>query len=239
MEDMKRTLLAIITLGISLSVSAQSLTIPGLNRTPWGSIESSIIQSQGTVENTNGASTINVKVRRITVDTVPGTQNYFCWEQCYEPPTSISPTSMSILPGDRVNQFYADYKPNGISGVSTLIYCFYDETNEADSVCATVRFSASPTGVEDVFMGNESGIGQVYPNPVRRTANINYALAQGWRSAEVNVYSMLGSLVKKVALKEDQGTLKLSVSDLPSGMYFYTLTVNDHDISTKKMMVTK
>ena len=222
-----------------MSTMAQSLTIPSLNVTPWGSIETSVIQSQGTVENTNGSSSINVKVKRITMDTIPGTQNYFCWEQCYEPPTSVSPTSMSMAPGDRINQFYADYKPNGISGVSTLAYCFFDEANEADSVCAIVRFSASPTGVEDIFMGNESGIGQVYPNPVRRTASINFALEQGWRNAEVKVYSMLGSLVKRIALKEDQGTLKFSVAELPSGMYFYTLTVNDRDISTKKMMVTK
>lgn len=218
---------------------AQSLTIASLDLNPWGSVQTSVIQSQGSIENTSGAGALDVKVKRITVDTVPGTENYFCWEQCYEPPTSESPTSMSIAVGQRIDQFYADYKPNGQAGVSTLIYCFYDVANQADSVCATVRFSASPLGVQDVFTGNKSGISTAYPNPAKGVANINYALKNGWNTADLKVYSMLGALVKKVNLKEDQGTLKLDVSSLPAGMYFYTLTVDNNSISTKKMLVTK
>ena len=237
---MKKVVLSFFSMIVVTGLFAQnSLTIPSLNLNPWGSVETTIMQSIGTVENTNGTTPLAVRAERITVDTVPGTQNYFCWEQCYEPPTSISPTTITLNPGDRMDQFYADYKPNGIAGVSTLIYCFYDDANQADSVCATVRFTASPLGVQDVFMGNQSGVSESYPNPARTVANVNYALASGWQRAEVVVYSMLGAKVKRVALKEDQGTLKLDVASLPSGMYFYTLNVDGNDISTKKMLVTK
>jgi hypothetical protein len=50
---------------------------------------------------------------------------------------------------------------------------------------------------------------------------------------------MLGSKVKNVNLTGDQGTLKMDVANLPSGMYFYTLSVDGKGISTKKMLVTK
>jgi len=237
---MKQILLSVvIAISATIGATAQSLTIPSLDLNPWGAIDVSIIQDQGTVENTNGTMPIDVKVKRITVDTVPGTLNYFCWEQCYEPQVSESPTSMNIPVGQRINQFYADYKPQGNAGVSTLVYCFYDVTNEADSVCATVRFSASPVGIEDVFMGDASGISESYPNPANTIASVNYALNQGWQKANVEVYSMLGSKVKAIDLKEDQGTLKMDVSTLPAGMYFYTLTVDGNSISTKKMLVTK
>lgn len=237
---MKKLLLSFALIASGLSVLAQnSLTIASLDRTVWGSVEETIMQTVGSIENTNGSGPIDVRVQRITVDTVPGTQNYFCWEQCYEPPTSISPTAMTIPVGQRIDQFYADYKPNGYPGVSTLIYCFYDDSNEADSVCATVRFTASPVGIQDVFMGNHSGVSESYPNPARTVANINYALAAGWQKAEIVIYSMLGSKVRSVKLTEDQGTFKLNVASLPSGMYFYTLVVDDKDISTKKMLVTK
>lgn len=237
---MKKIILTIAVLAGAFGLHAQnSLTITSLERNVWGSVETTVMQSVGTVENTNGAAAIAVRAERITIDTIPGTQNYFCWEQCYEPPTSVSPTTISLDPGQRMDQFYADYKPNGIAGVSTLAYCFYDDTNQADSVCAIVRFTASPLGVQDVFLGNQSGISESYPNPAKTVANINYALKTGWESAEVEVYSMLGAKVKKVALKEDQGTLKMDVTDLPSGMYFYTLNVDGKGISTKKMLVTK
>lgn len=223
---------------IGLSGFAQSLSVASLDRNVWSSVEETVSQSVGVIENV-GSSTIAVKVRRITVDTVPGTQNYFCWEQCYIPSTNVSPTAMIMTPGQQIDQFYADYKPNGNAGVSVLTYCFYDVDNEADSVCATVRFHASAVGIQDVFRGNESGISESYPNPAKSVANINYALRLGWKQADLTVYSMLGSQVKKVKLKENQGTYKLDVSTLPSGMYFYTLEVDGKAIGTKKMLVTK
>jgi hypothetical protein len=90
-----------------------------------------------------------------------------------------------------------------------------------------------------VFTGDKSGISTAFPNPAKGVANVNYALKKGWKTADLKVYSMLGAMVKKVNLKEDQGTLKLDVSSLPAGMYFYTLTVDNNNISTKKMLVTK
>ncbi len=236
---MKHRLLFVLIAAMTVSgASAQgSLTVLNLDLNPWGSAEQSIIQANGSVENTYGTSALDVKVRRITVDTVPGTENYFCWEQCYNPATDESPTSMNIAPGNRIDQFYADYKPHGIAGTSTLIYCFFDENNEADSVCVTVRFTASPVGVQDVFMGDESGISASYPNPAIDRVSINYALKLGWNRAEIVLYSMLGSPVKKLFLTEDQGTLKLDVSTLPEGMYFYTLVVDGMEAGTRKMLI--
>jgi hypothetical protein len=234
-----------IVLGFSLMIAAaglqaqNSLSVLSIDNAVWGSAEVTLMQTVGTVENTNGLGPIAVRAERITIDTIPGTQNYFCWEQCYEPPISISPTTITLDPGQRMDQFYADYKPNGIAGVSTLQYCFYDDTNHADSACVTVRFTASPLGVQDVFRGNQSGISESYPNPAKTFANINYALNSGWSKAEITVFSMLGSKVKNVNLTGDQGTLKMDVANLPSGMYFYTLSVDGKGISTKKMLVTK
>lgn len=236
---MRKTILTSLTLlfAVTITSAQNSLSILNLDRGPWGSTEQSIIQSQGTVENTNGSTAIDVAVRRITIDTVPGTLNYFCWEQCYEPPTDVSPTSMTIVPGDRIDLFYADYKPQGNAGISTLAYCFYDVNNEADSVCATVRFSASPTGILDVFSENRSGVSESYPNPASDVANINYALHNGWNNASLNVYSMLGTEVKHLSLTENQGTVRLDVSSYPDGLYFYSLVVDGAEIQTRRMMV--
>lgn len=228
-----------LCLMVSGAVAQNSLSILDLNLTPWGSVDESIIQSQGLIENTNGNGDIEVMVKRITVDTITGSQNYFCWAQCYEPVVSVSPAPVVIGAGQSADNFYADYKPQGHAGVSTLTYCFYNRLNQADSVCATIRFSASPTGVLDVFKSDRSGVSEAYPNPARSVANINYALHQGWRNAEITVYSMLGSKVKTVKLKEDQGTVKLDVASLPTGMYFYTLAVDGNTMQTRKMLVTK
>ncbi len=106
---MKKIVLTLSALFVLAGLQAQnSLSILTLETDVWGSVETSIMQSIGTIENTNGTAAIAVRAERITIDTVPGTQNYFCWEQCYEPPTSISPTTISLDPGQRMEQFYAD-----------------------------------------------------------------------------------------------------------------------------------
>ena len=240
MQSMKRILLALFSITLATGVFAQnSLTLLSVDDFVWGAITDNLLQAEGTVENTNGSGPVDVRVQRFTIDTVPGTQNYFCWEQCYEPPTSLSPTALTINPGQRIEQFYADYKPNGFAGISTLAYCFFNDANPADSVCVTVRFSASPVGIQDVFLGNQSGISESYPNPATDVAKINYALIAGWNKAELMVYSVLGAQVRIIDLIEDQGTVKMNVANLPSGMYFYTLIVDDKSIATKKMLVTK
>lgn len=237
MRSIGSVILAICCL-LSQPTAAQSISIVELDLNPSGDVNASIIQSQGLVENTS-ANTLDVKVRRITVDTVPGTQNYFCWVQCYEPETSQSPTALTMAPGAQSNSFYADYKPRGNAGVSTLTYCFYDVDNESDSTCVTVRFSASPTGVEDVFFGHESGISASYPNPARTVAQINYALRRGWHRAEVMVYSMLGKQVRTAVLHANQGTLALNLTDLPSGMYVYSLIVDGTVVQARRMVVSE
>jgi len=237
MRSIRSSVFAICCLAFQWA-AAQSISIVELDLNPSGDVNESLIQSQGLVENTS-ANTLDVKVRRITVDTVPGTQNYFCWVQCYEPETSQSPTALSMEAGAQSNSFYADYKPRGNAGVSTLTYCFYDVDNESDSTCVTVRFSANPTGVEDVFMGHESGISASYPNPARTVAHVNYALRQGWQRAEVAVYSMLGQRVMDVRLQADQGTLALDVADLPAGMYVYSLVVDGSVVQTRRMIIAE
>ncbi|MFT5903060.1 MAG: hypothetical protein ACI9LA_002284, partial [Bacteroidia bacterium] len=86
-----------IVLGFSLMIVAaglqaqNSLSVLSIDNSVWGSAEATLLQTVGTIENTNGLGPIAVRAERITIDTIPGTQNYFCWEQCYEPPISISP----------------------------------------------------------------------------------------------------------------------------------------------------
>lgn len=138
-----------------------------------------------------------------------------------------------------MTNFYADYVPHSTTGVSTFEYCFFDKNNTQDETCIQITFDTQNVGIEDVFKSEGSGVSEAYPNPARSVANINYALHQGWRNAEITVYSMLGSKVKTVKLKEDQGTVKLDVASLPTGMYFYTLAVDGNTMQTRKMLVTK
>ncbi|MCF8461676.1 MAG: T9SS type A sorting domain-containing protein [Flavobacteriales bacterium] len=241
-----RTLLAISSaLIMTMSLSAQSLSVTDYESHVVGLPSDEALQTHGTVTN-NSSAAIDVLVKFNLISSVPaGAGHYFCWAVCYAEGAvydgfqAPANHSINIGPGASVTNFYADYLPHNSVGIATFEYCFFDENNTSDETCIQITFDTQNVGVEEVFAATGSAVSESYPNPANREAKINYSLKSDWKAAEITLYSMLGAKVKKMALKEKQGVLKMDVSTLPAGMYFYTLTVDDKNISTKKMLVTK
>ncbi|MCF8257181.1 MAG: T9SS type A sorting domain-containing protein [Flavobacteriales bacterium] len=233
---MKRILSALIIASASGAIAQNSLTVVSMPQEVWGNTDASFIQAAGGVENISG-SAVEVKVRSQEVSIVPGTLNYFCWAQCYEPGVTLSPTSITLQPGERVNAFYGDYMPQGQAGISSLKYCFFNVANEADSVCSIVRFSASPVGINDPGATARPNISKAYPNPAANDLFIDYVVGEG--VGRIDIYSMLGVKVKSLNLTGQQGRLNVNVASLPAGMYLYRLTVNGQEIQTKRFSVAR
>jgi hypothetical protein len=82
-------------------------------------------------------------------------------------------------------------------------------------------------------------LGQNVPNPATGTTTINYEIyTEG--ALEIRLYSISGQLLQTLP----QGTLdkgnyqtKVSLANLPVGMYHYALFVNGERTDTKKMVV--
>lgn len=183
----------------------------------------------------NSSETINVKVRRFVIEEVPGTYNYFCWEQCYTPPVSVSPTSIPIGPGQTVSNFYADYQPMGIPGSSTFEYCFYDESNFSNQTCVTITFDVS---VASSTAESERGsVGYAQPNPAFDLVRIPFSLNEIISNANLHLYNMVGQLVKSQNIATSEGFIEFNVSSLPSGLYMYGLMNKGEMISSGKLVV--
>ena len=82
---------------------------------------------------------------------------------------------------------------------------------------------------------------QNYPNPFNPVTTISYALPQA-SLVELNVYNLNGQLVQSLVNgKMDKGMHKAEFNgnDLTSGMYNYSLKVDNKAVSSKKMMMLK
>lgn len=82
-------------------------------------------------------------------------------------------------------------------------------------------------------------ISNAYPNPASEFVAFNYKLAPEVSSADVTVYNLLGSVIGKYDLDSFEQTLRIDVSNLQAGIYFYTVTVDNQNIKTKKFLVKK
>lgn len=231
---MKKIYLLTVILGmVSLAAVAQnSLSISNVyvNGDP-----AFLLQGHATVTN-NSSTAKDVAVSRTVNNLFPGHVGYFCWFQCYPPSISVSPDVINIPAGGNVNLFQADIETSAIPGVSFNTYCFYDANNVSDSVCVNFVFD-STTGVNEIS-NNRNYISKPYPNPASDNASFFVNTLQGTKP-RLKLFNMLGTEVKDLALSENtRSSVKLNVSDLSSGVYFYSLLINGKSVSSGKLMVS-
>jgi len=77
----------------------------------------------------------------------------------------------------------------------------------------------------------------VYPNPASISLGINYKLQPGYNAATLKLYNPVGQLIKTESIKYNNGALKESVTSLPNGIYYYTLSINGTVEATSKLVV--
>ena len=178
---------------------------------------------------------IDVKIRRIETHMPQGTSSYFCWAQCYPPATNVSPTAMTIAIGETNTNFSGDYLPSGIEAEATISYVFFDENDLSDFSTINVTYVASPVGIEQNDL-NSIYLSNAYPNPASTVVSLDYDL-NDVNDAKLVIYNLLGSVVKDVQITDAMGKLKVNITDLDDGIYFYSLLVKNETLKTQKLVV--
>ncbi len=211
---------------------------PGATILVIGDPTDDYIQAKVDVKNISG-NAIDVKAKKVIHegDTLAGTMNYFCWGLCFPPFTYNSPNSLNIAPGAVNEEFYGDYQPLGVIGVSKITYVFYDMNNTNDSVAVQVEYKASPASVGNQYAGVK--FSEAYPNPAISMVNVDFTLTGNITRASVVVSNMLGCRVKEITLTHISGRIQIPVSELGNGIYFYSLVGNDQVLFTRKFVVKR
>lgn len=93
-------------------------------------------------------------------------------------------------------------------------------------------FVSWPTGISQLI---ESGKIQLYPNPAQATVTIEGDFSST-KQPVLTVFDSMGKKVKQLNLSSDSYTQQLAVSDLPSGMYSFSI-VSGSEAYTKRLLV--
>ncbi|MCQ2327376.1 MAG: T9SS type A sorting domain-containing protein [Bacteroidales bacterium] len=76
------------------------------------------------------------------------------------------------------------------------------------------------------------------PIPANNTTTISYSIPSKYASAKVVIRNTVGSVVKTMNVATGKsGKLPVNVSDLNSGVYFYSVIADGQTLSTKKLVV--
>ncbi len=162
-----------------------------------------------------------IKVRRTMLITIDGTSNYFCWTACYIPSVSLSPSGLTLNGDSSINNTFTSHlKPNGQTGVSEIMYTFFDSNNPQDSANVVVRYEIAPVGISKISTITSL---KAFPNPADGKVTLSFTRSSLNGKGNIELYNMLGSKVYSQQVEDMDGTITISTENLNAGLYFYSL----------------
>lgn len=90
-----------------------------------------------------------------------------------------------------------------------------------------------------VFQSRDITIHDVYPNPVVDQAFIDYRIHNESVKAKVVIHNILGRTMNETDLPVYESKIRLQTEELPTGIYFYTLYLDNDGVLTRKLIVRK
>lgn len=243
---MKKLLLFFVVALLSTTyVSAQSLSLSWEGNalpdtvTLWVKASNTTATEFHAIITNNSDNIINVNAVRFNVDVIKDTENLFCFASaCYPPSMDTSFNYLPIAAGasSPEDNFKAEFTANGELGISIVKYKFYNIADENDSVQVVVKYKSTPTAINET-LANSINLSNVYPNPAHTTVNLDYSFDLNVDNASVKIVNILGSIVKEVEMNQNANNLRIDISDLNAGIYFYSVIVNNEIFKTKKLVI--
>jgi hypothetical protein len=220
----------------NLSLSYDGTTYNNGDTITYSSTDvTSLIVSHMWITN-NATSNMKVRAKKVILDTVPGSENYFCWTSCYLPQVYIGDT-LTIKAGETNKfNFSGDYEPYGNAGKSRIMYVFYNNADPNDSVAYIAEFNAG-SGVGYYTLERVDVKLNVFPNPASNFINIDFNIPGNFSQAKFEIRNVLGSVVSQTNITARNGQMSIDVSNLQRGVYFYTLMVDEQAILSKKLVI--
>jgi hypothetical protein len=90
---------------------------------------------------------------------------------------------------------------------------------------------------EKLYSSAQLSVSNVYPNPADDVISFDYAIYDLQVHAKIAVRNVLGVVVGEYDLSAHGSRIEIDASQLPAGVYFYTLSVNSKNVATKKFLV--
>lgn len=211
---------------------------------------SSIVNDSITITTTDNSSTINVPVyvknndnksmdvlvKVYTKEMVSGSSASYCWgSSCFDIATNQPDAFTTIAVSDTSKEFHSDYEPNENTGLSEIMYTFYNKYNSDDSISVTIYYNVTTTtGIADKLNEIKESI-RSYPNPVQNTLHFNYNLKDN-TDASVAVYDIVGKRIKHQIINFTEKSSFIDVSDIKPGVYIWTFEVEGVPIKSEKIL---
>ena len=187
-----------------------------------------------------------VKIKRYLLQYTSGHDIYYCFgANCFNantntvfiPTQNVTLASGAMLPnGAGTYGLKTDFDDNNVIGNSIVRYTLYDINNPIDSVSFTINYDVSAVGIK-LHETIKFAMNQCIPNPAKEFTIIPYEIKNYDGNAKLILNDILGNKVREIKLEEASGNLKIDLTGLNEGIYFYTLQIKQKNMISRKLII--
>ena len=171
------------------------------------------------------------------VEDGPGSYERFCWGPlCYPFGTVASADQGSALVtlalADTNDTFKADFYPNGVSGVTTIKYCYQTPGNASNAVCHEVTFVVDATS--DVTELSSSVACSLMPNPATDVVTLSMDRAL---DGVVEFRNLVGQVAMRERIQPGVTQQAVSLDGLTEGIWLVSVAAEGRVLATQRLVI--
>ncbi|MDZ7646057.1 MAG: T9SS type A sorting domain-containing protein [Cytophagales bacterium] len=166
-------------------------------------------------------------------------KGYFCFDnKCLE--SGISEFSKRVEPGETLQKLVYVVEGSLLTSQSAVRFQVFPRLNPQDIQDYSVAIAVNEKlGKPVLFQSKDITIHDVYPNPVQDHAFIEYQLHNENVKAKLVIHNILGRPLDEYELNSSETRAKIQTEEYTSGIYFYTLYLDNNGILTRKLIIRK
>jgi hypothetical protein len=235
---MVRSLTYLILLILTaFSVRAQTFEVVGLQDSYRGVIGETI-KIPVHLKNTSDKP-ISLVIRRLSNQLGTTQKNYFCIDNnCLDQRTEDY--ILKIEPGQTISSLHVALEAGLAQGISSARYIAYNRSNPSESFEFDMNFVVEEKPFKEaIYSSNIIILHDVYPNPVKDNAVIDYTLLNEHVKAKISLHNILGNVMEEYPLPYSENKVKIHAESMNAGIYFYTLYIDGEGLITRKIIIRK
>ena len=220
--------------------NAQSINIVGSNSIMYNSTSSIGNDTLDPCLQTNSYLTIknisnkehNILCRKRIISETTGADNYFCWGgNCYGVGTTLSTEFLTLASNQSDDVSFGGYFDAYCDDQAQAIveYCFFPNSDTLDRSCIFITYHGPATSVSDL---SPVIMSDFYPNPTSQIIRFDYYYN---KPSNLIIVDVLGNQVKLYNI-ETSSQNKIDMSDLPNGIYFGNLIIDNEIVKMNKIV---
>ena len=159
-------------------------------------------------------------------------------EQCFDPKKDLAKVVLKLAPGEIYTDLYLDFELGIAETMGSFDLVFVNSESIREFFMVEAKYTVASEPSADLSH-KDIKLGDIYPNPSNRVAQLDYTLVNPKAKAKITVTSFIGNPIAEYDLDPNRNSLVIQVSDFQPGVYFYTLFVDNKNVVTKKLQVKK